>query len=98
MMTPAETVFAVIQGAIALMLSAALPWAFVIERRLARIEASVGTSIHDHLEAIDKRAERTSDSVREHDSKIAEIAAVQKEHTKKFERVFVRQDRRGGEG
>ncbi len=79
-MTPAEVVFATVQVLVGIVLTAAIPWAFLIERRLARIEANVGTGLRNELSDVRKKVERDSDVIRDHESRLIKLEVRMVEH------------------
>lgn len=71
-MSNAEVIFTTIQIFMALILTGGLPWAIVMERRLARIEANIEGSIRTDGN-ISKDVKRNSDLIRDHEGRILKL-------------------------
>lgn len=83
-MTTAETIFAVIQVFVGIVITAAVPWAFIIERRLAHIEAKISNKEIEHNVAnVQKKQTRDSDVIRDHEGRIMKLEIYMAEHCSK---------------
>lgn len=72
-MTQAEIFFLILQIIVALLMIGAVPWAFVIERRLAGIEASISVSIKHQIEATEQKVVTNEKSLKDHEARIIHL-------------------------
>jgi hypothetical protein len=79
-MTTIEVILIVFQSLVGIVLTAAVPWAFMLERRLAHIEAFLKEAIRGELVAIRtevganrEHLRRHSELVRTHDKRLMRV-------------------------
>jgi len=72
-MISTEIFFASIEVIISIIITAAVPWAFIMERRLARIEIRISNGFADDIQRIRTNSDRLSDTMRNHEGRLIKL-------------------------